>query len=116
MIAIDHDVLKSFIRATEEFEGRFTAVLVGKIGPQSETGETYHEYINGKRRQNLTESFPSGDEAIRVTFERLNAAFPEVSGRTLYWRIKPEIAYAKGGYRTYCRFLVSDKTPEEING
>jgi hypothetical protein len=117
MVAIEHDALKRFVKATEEFEARFGAVVMGLPGPRSQTGEAYSEYLNGKPSKeggSLAEVFATPDQAIETTFARLSEIQAPHTFGTLYWRIKPEIDYIKrsmgeGGYVTYCRFLLSDK-------
>src|ERR1700730_17823554 len=115
MNAIEHDALKRFVKATEEFEARFGAAIIGLYGPRSQTGELYIEYLNGKGRQEgleYNESFGDADDATKATFTRLSEIYPANSALTLYWRVKPEIDYFQShsgqsdGYRTYCRFLL----------
>jgi hypothetical protein len=124
MVAIEHDALKRFVKATEEFEARFGAVVMGLPGPISGTGDPYSEYINGKPAKEggrEIEQLASPDAAIEATFSRLLKAHPANPALTLHWRIKPEIDYikrstAEGGYAIYCRFLLSDKPAVTPNG
>ena len=124
MVAIEHDALKRFVKATEEFEARFGAVVMGLPAPISQTGEVYSEYINGvpaKEGGREIEQLSSPDAAIEATFSRLMKSHPANPALTLHWRIKPEIDYLKrskteGSYVTYCRFLLSDKPVVTPNG
>jgi hypothetical protein len=121
MVSIEHDALKRFVEATQAFEAGFGQALFGMLGPRSEYGETYVQYLNGYAPSDRIEGelFPCPDDATTATFSRLAARHPPDKSLTLYWRIKPEISYfadrnkgsLESGYHTYCRFLVSDKRP-----
>lgn len=124
MVAIEHDALKRFVKATEEFEARFGGSIIGLSGPRTQFGELYSEYLNGKSRiegETVGEAFASPDDAITATFARLCESHPSDPALTLHWRIKPEIDYSdvrkiRKGYITYCRFALSDKATSVTNG
>lgn len=113
MMAIEHEALKRFIEATSKFEARFGSAIVGQPMALCETGEKYTEHLNGHAsgHYDLKEAFATADAATEATFSRLEKLYPPNANATLYWRVKPEIDYSGhcGGYRTYCRFIVSEK-------
>jgi len=111
-MSLEHDALKRFIKATEEFESRFGSAILGRASSVSETGEPYIEHVNGERRNDgNSESFTTADEATEATFRRLAKLYPSNPSATLYWRVRPEIDYSqhRKGYLTYCRFLLSNQ-------
>lgn len=117
---MNHDALKRFVKATEQFEARFAKAEMGMSGPRTQNGATYVEHLNGISGPvfigDSREAFPSPDAVIEATFSRLGETYPSSPDATLYWRIKPEIAYSDHhkGWVTYCRFVISN--PERTDG
>lgn len=104
---------------TAEFDSHFKLGAV-RTGPIAPTGETYTEYLNGIAGfvfvdRTEGEHYFTADEAIQKWKDRIfQLITPAVGDSVLYWRCRPEIDFVQEfGWRTYCRFLISDKPQQE---
>ncbi len=104
-IPITDDVRDALDAAIIEINSKFINAYDWIDKASSPTGERFRDLLEGP--------YNESDMAIEqlVVWFTYCAKHAE-SGSSIYWQVKPEINHfrgKRGGYRIYCRYLISDK-------
>lgn len=102
--AMEDDDAQALADAVNQINSMFTAAYDWQGRKESPTGERFRDTMEG----------PYEDAAMAI--EQLVVWFSFCAkyspGASIYWQISPEISHFPGrygGYRIYCRYLISDK-------
>lgn len=103
-VPITNDVQDALDAAVIEINKLFIAAYDWEGRKESPTGERFRDLLEGP--------YGESDLAIEQLVIWFTYCAKHSPDSSIYWQVKPEINHfpgKRGGYRIYCRYLISDK-------